>query len=83
MHFLLDMRIGVRRHFAHCKNEFVVLVLALPVYGIPRVVHPAATVAGLATGMLALVLLGIAVGLAVPSDRAAQAIGLRAFFLLY
>jgi hypothetical protein len=37
-------------------------------------------VAGLATGTLALVLLGIAVGLAVPSARAAQAIGLVAFF---
>ena len=59
------------------------LVLALPVYGIPRVVHPAATVAGLATGTLALVLLGIAVGLAVPSAHPAQAIGLVAFFLLH
>jgi ABC-2 type transport system permease protein len=60
-----------------------VLALALPTYGIPHVVHPAATVAGLAAGTLTLVLLGIAVGLAAPSARAAQAIGLLAFFPLY
>ncbi|MBV9338172.1 MAG: ABC transporter permease [Solirubrobacterales bacterium] len=61
----------------------VVLALALPVYGIPRIVHPAAMVAGLAVGTLALLLLGIAIGLAAPSARAAQAIGLLAFFPLY
>jgi ABC-2 type transport system permease protein len=61
----------------------VVLALALPTYGIPHMVHPAATVAGLAAGTVTLVLLGIVIGLAVPSARAAQAIGLLAFFPLY
>jgi ABC-2 type transport system permease protein len=61
----------------------VVLVLAAPTYGIPHVVHPAATVAGLAAGTVALVVMGVAVGLAAPSARAAQAIGLLAFFALY
>jgi ABC-2 type transport system permease protein len=61
----------------------VVLALALPTYGIPHLVHPALTVAGLALGTLTLLLLGIAIGLAAPSARAAQAIGLLAFFPLY
>jgi ABC-2 type transport system permease protein len=61
----------------------VVLALALPTYGIPAVVHPWATLAGLLVGAITLVLLGIVVGLAAPSARAAQAIGLLAFFPLY
>lgn len=61
----------------------VVLALAAPTYGIPHVVHPGQTLLGLAAGTLTLLLLGIAVGLAAPTARAAQAIGLLAFFPLY
>jgi ABC-2 type transport system permease protein len=61
----------------------VVLALAAPTYGIPPVVHPWQTVLGLAAGTLALVLIGITIGLAAPTARAAQAIGLLAFFPLY
>jgi ABC-2 type transport system permease protein len=61
----------------------VVLVLAVPTYGVPHLVHPAQTLAGLAAGAVTLMLLGIAIGLAAPSARAAQAIGLLAFFPLY
>jgi ABC-2 type transport system permease protein len=61
----------------------VVLAVALPTYGIPHVVHPALTVAGLLAGTATLVLIGVAIGLAVPTARAAQAIGLLAFFPLY
>jgi ABC-2 type transport system permease protein len=61
----------------------VVLALAAPTYGIPHVVHPGQTLLGLTAGTLTLVLLGIAVGLAAPTARAAQAIGLLAFFPLY
>jgi ABC-2 type transport system permease protein len=61
----------------------VVLLLALPTYGIPHLVHPALTLAGLAAGTVTVMLLGIAIGLAAPSARAAQAIGLLAFFPLY
>jgi ABC-2 type transport system permease protein len=60
-----------------------VLAVALPTYGIPHVVHPALLAAGLAAGTLTLVLLGMAIGLAAPSARAAQAIGLLVFFPLY
>jgi ABC-2 type transport system permease protein len=61
----------------------IVLAVAAPTYGIPHVVHPGQTVIGLAAGTLTLVLLGVAIGLAVPTARAAQAIGLLAFFPLY
>jgi ABC-2 type transport system permease protein len=61
----------------------VVLAVAAPTYGIPHVVHPLQTLLGLAAGTLTLVLIGIAVGLAAPTARAAQAIGLLAFFPLY
>jgi ABC-2 type transport system permease protein len=61
----------------------VVLAMALPTYGIPHVVHPALTLAGLAVGTITLVLIGVAVGLMAPSARSAQAIGLLAFFPLY
>jgi ABC-2 type transport system permease protein len=57
----------------------VVLLLAAPTYGIPHVVHPGQTLLGFAAGTATLVLLG----LAAPTARAAQAIGLRAFFPLY
>jgi ABC-2 type transport system permease protein len=61
----------------------VVLAVALPTYGIPHVAHPAQVAVGLAAGTLTLVLVGVAAGLAAPTARAAQAIGLLAFFPLY
>jgi ABC-2 type transport system permease protein len=61
----------------------VVLAVAAPTYGIPQVVHVGQTVLGLTAGTFTLVLLGVAIGLAVPTARAAQAIGLLAFFPLY
>lgn len=60
----------------------VVLVLAAPTYGIPHMAHPAQILLGLGTGTITLVALGIAIGLAAPSARTAQAIGLLAFFPL-
>jgi len=61
----------------------LVLALAAPTYGIPHIVHPAQMVLGMATGTLTLVMLGVAVGLAAPTARAAQGIGLLCFFPLY
>jgi ABC-2 type transport system permease protein len=61
----------------------IVLALAVPTYGVPHVVHPLQTVLGVVVGTVSLVLIGIAIGLAVPSARAAQAIGLLAFFPVY
>ncbi|MBV9004619.1 MAG: ABC transporter permease [Solirubrobacterales bacterium] len=60
-----------------------VLAAAIPTYGIPHVVHPAQVLLGLGAGTLTLILIGVAIGLAAPSARAAQAIGLIAFFPLY
>lgn len=59
------------------------LAVAAPTYGIPHVVHPWQTALGAVAGALTLVLVGVVVGLAVPTARAAQAIGLLAFFPLY
>ena len=64
-------------------GALLVLAVAAPTYGIPHVVHPGQTLLGLAAGTATLVLLGIAIGLAAPTARAAQAIGLLAFFPLY
>jgi ABC-2 type transport system permease protein len=61
----------------------IVLAVAAPTYGIPNVEQPAQTVLGLAAGTITLLLLGTAIGLAAPTARAAQAIGLLAFFPLY
>lgn len=60
-----------------------VLAVAAPTYGIPHVTHPIQAALGLAAGTLTLVLVGVALGLAAPSARSAQAIGLIAFFPLY
>jgi len=61
----------------------VVLAAAAPTYGIPHVVHPWRMLLGLAAGTLTLIALGVAIGLAAPTARSAQAIGLIAFFPLY
>jgi len=61
----------------------VVLLLAAPTYGIPHIVHPAQVVAGVLSGTLALGAMGVAIGLAVPTARAAQAVGMFLFFPLY
>jgi ABC-2 type transport system permease protein len=60
-----------------------VLAVAAVTYGIPHVVHPVQVAVGLVAATVTLVLAGVAVGLAVPTARAAQAIGLLAFFPLY
>jgi ABC-2 type transport system permease protein len=61
----------------------IVLAVAAPTYGIPEIQRPGQTVLGLAAGTVTLLLLGTAIGLAAPTARAAQAIGLLAFFPLY
>jgi ABC-2 type transport system permease protein len=61
----------------------VVLGLAAVTYGIPAVADVGATLLGAAAGVVATLLLGIVIGLAVPTARAAQAVGLMTFFPLY
>jgi ABC-2 type transport system permease protein len=60
-----------------------VLAVAAVTYGIPHVTHPAQVLLGLGAGTATLILIGVAVGLAAPSARSAQAIGMIAFFPLY
>lgn len=61
----------------------VLLAVAAPTYGIPTPAHAAQTLLGLAAATTTLTLIGLAIGLAAPTTRAAQAIGLLAFFPLY
>ncbi|HEV2060411.1 MAG TPA: ABC transporter permease [Solirubrobacteraceae bacterium] len=61
----------------------VVLAVGAATYGIPDITHPWRTLLGFAAGTLTLVLLGVAIGLAVATARAAQAVGLLAFFPLW
>ena len=56
------------------------LVVAAPVYGLPDVESPLRVAAGVVAGSLAFVALGVLIGTLVPSARAAQALGMIAFF---
>ena len=61
----------------------LVVAIALPTYGIPTPADPAGVLLGFGVAACALLAIGTAIGLAAPSARAAQAIGLLAFFPLY
>jgi ABC-2 type transport system permease protein len=56
------------------------LVVAAPVYGLPDVESPLRVAAGVLAGSVAFVALGVLIGTLVPSARAAQAVGMIAFF---
>lgn len=58
----------------------LLLAVAAPVYGVPEVESPARAVAGIATGSVAFVSLGVLLGTVLPSARSAQAVGLLLFF---
>ncbi len=58
----------------------LLLAVAAPVYGLPEVDDPLRVVAGIATGSVAFVAIGVLLGTLLPSARAAQAIGLLLFF---
>lgn len=61
----------------------LVLATAAPGYGIPEVVDPWGVAAGFAAGAVTMITLGIALGLAAPTARAAQALGLLAFMPMW
>jgi ABC-2 type transport system permease protein len=61
----------------------VVLALAAVTYGVPAPDDAVATGLGALAGLATLLAVGIVIGLAVPTARAAQAVGLMAFFPLY
>ena len=61
----------------------VVLAVATPTYGLPAVADPVGTVVGALAGVAVLLALGVTVGLAAPTARSAQGIGLALFFPLF
>jgi ABC-2 type transport system permease protein len=60
-----------------------VLAVAAPTYGIPSVDDVAAVSAGFVLGTVTMIVLGVALGLAVRTARAAQALGLLTFFPMW
>jgi ABC-2 type transport system permease protein len=60
-----------------------VLAVAAPTYGVPSVDDPLGVSAGFLMGTVTLITLGMALGLAVKTARAAQAVGLLAFFPMW
>lgn len=61
----------------------LVLATAAPGYGIPAVERPAEVVGAAVLGTVTLLTLGVALGLAVPTARSAQAIGLLIFLPMW
>lgn len=61
----------------------VVLAVAAPVYGVPALRSPASVLTGFAVGTAVMLGLGAALGLAAPTARSAQALGLLAFFPMW
>ncbi len=58
----------------------LLLAVAAPVYGIPHVDDPLRVLPALASGALLFVAIGVLLGMAMPSARSAQAVGLLLFF---
>lgn len=61
----------------------LVLVIAAPVYGVPAVEDPLGVLAVLAVGSGAMLTLGVALGLALRTSRAANAIGMLLFLPMF
>ena len=61
-----------------------VLAVAAPIYaGVPTVEAPWQVLTGFGAGMVTMITLGIALGLAAPTARAAQALGLLVFMPMW
>jgi ABC-2 type transport system permease protein len=60
-----------------------VLAVAAPTHGVPSIEEPLAVSAGFLLGTVTMVTLGVALGLVVRTARAAQAVGLLAFFPMW
>ena len=69
--------VGIALSLAGC---LVLLAVAAPVYGLPPVDRPLWTVAGVLAGAVAMTGIGLLLGCLAPSARAAQGLGLLAFF---
>jgi ABC-2 type transport system permease protein len=69
--------VGVVLTLAGC---LVMLAFAAPVYGLPPLHRPVQAVAGVLVGAVAMTGIGLLIGCLVPNARAAQGVGLLAFF---
>lgn len=69
--------VGVVLSLAGCA---VMLAFAAPVYGLPAVQRPLGAAVGVLVGAVAVTGIGLLIGCLVPSARAAQGVGLLAFF---
>lgn len=61
----------------------VVLAVAAPTYGIPAVADPAAVITGFLLGTVTLITIGVALGLAAPTARSGQALGMLLFLPMW
>lgn len=61
----------------------LVVAAAAPIYGIPAVDDPVGVAAGFVAGTVTMIAIGVALGLAVPTARAAQALGLLVFMPMW
>lgn len=61
----------------------LVLVVAAPMYGVPAIDDPVQVILGFLFGLVTMLSLGVAIGLAAPNARAAQALGLLAFLPMW
>lgn len=59
------------------------VVTALASYGIPTMHYPTRTLLGLFLGMLAFISIGVALGMLLPSGRAASGLGMTMFFPMF
>jgi ABC-2 type transport system permease protein len=61
----------------------LVVATAAPIYGLPAVEDPLGVAAGFAAGTVTMLALGVALGLLVPTARAAQALGMLVFMPMW
>lgn len=61
----------------------LVIAVAAPTYGVPAVERPLVVVGGFVLGTVTMLVLGVALGLAAPNARAAQALGMLAFLPMW
>ncbi|MBA3308741.1 MAG: ABC transporter permease [Nocardioidaceae bacterium] len=64
-------------------GALLVIAMAAPTYGVPAVEEPLAVAVGFVAGAATMISLGVALGLAAPTARAAQALGLLAFMPMW
>jgi ABC-2 type transport system permease protein len=61
----------------------LVVAAAAPIYGVPAVEDPLGVATGFVAGSMTMIALGVALGLAVPTARAAQALGMLVFMPMW